>query len=500
MKFEIPSNLKVKRIVFDADERSNDIAIDKLHYVCHIINRLMLRLDDDMRYNGSDYKYGVPLNSRALRKALGRRYRDTIDVLIEHGIIETNDVFEVGKTSKQYRFTEQYRYSSTKYVAPKTNKYREFSIPQGAVKIDASTFYDVRLVKRVQKMFVGLTIDVIAANSWVDKYYEEQRQVIISAKNKKAIQRKLKELVIKCNGYRESIRKVHVKEASFVQDAFGHRLHTPLTRLKKELRQFVRYDGMPLVEIDIANSQLFFMIPLLQWKMYHPQAGGGEKNTFKHRIWIGEDQRETYRNTIMWCKEVEMQYSKGLQEISFVSDACKGIVYERVAQYLSASGYFKNEEAKEEKRAHVKKYLLKLIFASPTKNYSMYNASIGAIWDAFKACYPEIGKLVILIKGVDYKAISRLLQRIESYCIIGSVCKIVNDKNADIPLFTLHDCIVTTDNYVETVEKELLGIITELIGFTPTVKRKVWNVKKTQFTMLKNYIDRISNLIRKRAA
>lgn len=322
--------------------------------------------------------------------------------------------------------------------------------------------------------------------------------ILRSHKSKR--QQRLKDLRLKCNGYREAIKKINLTEASFKQDSYGYRLYTPLTSLKKELRQFVRYKGERLVEIDLANSQLFFLIPLLNWKLYHPQAGNGKKGSLKHTIWIGERDRRLYSNTIMFCKKLEMQYSKGFQEISFVSDACKGIIYERIGEYLSAEGYFEKGESDDQKRAQVKKYLLKLIFASPIEHHSMYKSHIGPIWEAFKACYPEVGQVVSLVKEVDYKAISRLLQRIESYCMLDGLCKAVNDKHPEIPLFTLHDCIITTEENIDVVEKELLAAITEIVGFTPSIKRKVWARDNIQSTMPYVYVTYVCYLIKKRAA
>lgn len=50
-------------------------------------------------------------------------------------------------------------------------------------------------------------------------------------------------------------------EYTCVRDKFGERLHTPITNLWRELRQFLYFEDAPetkLVEVDIANSQPFF--------------------------------------------------------------------------------------------------------------------------------------------------------------------------------------------------------------------------------------------------
>ena len=49
-------------------------------------------------------------------------------------------------------------------------------------------------------------------------------------------------------------------------DTTAGRLHSTLTQLKSDLRQFITYDGHPLVSIDIVNSQPYLSTVLLSYE------------------------------------------------------------------------------------------------------------------------------------------------------------------------------------------------------------------------------------------
>ena len=66
------------------------------------------------------------------------------------------------------------------------------------------------------------------------------------------------------------------------------------------------------------------------------------------------------------------------------------------------------------------------------------------------------------------------LQYIESQLIIQGVCKTVAENNPEIPLFTIHDSIATTEEYVDYVEQVMKDIIKEAIVAEPMIKREAW--------------------------
>jgi len=106
------------------------------------------------------------------------------------------------------------------------------------------------------------------------------------------------------------------------------------------------------------------------------------------------------------------------------------------------------------------------------------NSSIGSNEDIklFKRFYRNIYDIFSLVKqGKEhYNALACTLQNIESKLIIHGICKTVADNNPEIPLFTIHDSIASTEEYVDYVEQVMKDIIKDAIGTEPMIKREVW--------------------------
>ena len=75
----------------------------------------------------------------------------------------------------------------------------------------------------------------------------------------------------------------------------------------------------------------------------------------------------------------------------------------------------------------------------------------------FKNTLPAVHKLFALLKKKNHRALSHLLQRIESEIIIERVTKRISREKPDLPIFTIHDSVVTiqgNENYVARIIKE----------------------------------------------
>ncbi len=419
--------------------------------------------------------------------------------MIKVGVIEIDENYIVGERAMLYKLSKQYNTGKFKWVSATSTAFKKRGYSDVYKENIGKYVYEPRLISVLGKHFNdGLTIDKEAAYLLIDEmYFKKQKDILSGAK--KLREKRLVKLRLVCNSYRSSIDRINTN-ATLKQDEFGHRLHTPLTALKREFRELVRYQGQRLAEVDLSNSQLFLILPLLDWKNWvvHKERRG--KKSLNSTIWTGIEYITTNTNTIMFLKSLEVRYGKGLQRMQFAHDACKGIVYERLVEVLDSIGYFNISWSSKLKRGYIKRSLLALLFGSRRKHRRMYNSNMGKVWVTFKALYPEVGQLIEIIKEEDYKAISMLLQRIESFCMIRGVCKTIKNEQPHIPLFTLHDCIVTTKEYVEIVEKELLSVVTGIVGFTPTVKKKAWYNTANSFIVLISRIGNIINAIRKRAA
>lgn len=473
MRFKLPANLKLQKLIDRYPPKQiRGFHQDKVYFVCHSIIQQMSKLDDNGKSPRVGVPYYVPLSALVLKDILGNGYKELTTWMIRAGIIEIDDHYIVGERAKLYKLSSHYNTGKFKWVSCTSTSFKRKQYHSIYKKHTSKFVYETRLIGVLEKHFNSLTIDKEAAYQLVDEIYLNERKVILSG-DKKSREIHLVKLRLRCHSYRSSIDRVNEK-AILKQDRFGHRLHTPITGLKKEFRQFVRYNGQRLVEIDLSNSQLFFILPLLDWRNWGAKKERRGKISLNSTIWQGIEHISTNTNTIMFLKCLETRYGKGIQSMPFAHDACDGIVYERLVEVLDEGEYFTPRWNAKMKRDYVKRGLLSLLFACPRTHRSLYTGKMGQIWNAFKTLYPEVGQVIEMIKGEDYKTGSKLLQRIESFCMIRGVCKTIKNGQPHIPIFTLHDCIVTIEKYVEEVKEAVLSVVSQITGFIPAVKVKKW--------------------------
>ena len=78
------------------------------------------------------------------------------------------------------------------------------------------------------------------------------------------------------------------------------------------------------------------------------------------------------------------------------------------------------------------------------------------------------------VKKANHVDLSKILTRIESTVVIGSVCRELLNHFEGIPFFTLHDCLVTTVDFVDIVDIVFRESVGEFMGMVPTTKISKW--------------------------
>jgi hypothetical protein len=89
----------------------------------------------------------------------------------------------------------------------------------------------------------------------------------------------------------------------------------------------------------------------------------------------------------------------------------------------------------------------------------------------FKKKYPGVHKIISAIKesSSEENYFPVLLQSLESYYILEVVCKSIQKRHRNIPLFTKHDSIYTTEEYLPILKSTLEEEALKLFGIAPTL-------------------------------
>jgi hypothetical protein len=232
----------------------------------------------------------------------------------------------------------------------------------------------------------------------------------------------------------------------FSRNKTNNRLYTPVTNLKKELREFIIGN---LVNIDLKNSQPFFLGQLLM-KLVRLMAN--------LRLDINKnDLEDINNNTILCCSFLNFDLSKtfGIKVIKSISKIHQkqkkanlvnlkefadcvnaGNLYEYVGKYFN--GKYKRDE--------IKDMMFKVLF-SRNFDYKNYTKFIPYEKEkkVFAEVFPIVAEMVKILKEEKFnsgkhKILPVLLQKIESYIFIDCISKDL--VNAGIVPITIHDSII----------------------------------------------------------
>lgn len=73
-------------------------------------------------------------------------------------------------------------------------------------------------------------------------------------------------------------------------------------------------------------------------------------------------------------------------------------------------------------------------------------------------------------KDKPHAALAVLLQFVESFLIIDVICKRISEEHPQVPLFTIHDNILTTKGNEGIVKKVMKEVTFGFLGKTATIR------------------------------
>lgn len=74
---------------------------------------------------------------------------------------------------------------------------------------------------------------------------------------------------------------------------------------------------------------------------------------------------------------------------------------------------------------------------------------------AFQRAYPTVWEFIKRRKSQDYRVLAREMQRRESDFMLGTVCGRIGMEHPDVPVLTIHDCILAAPEHIGLVESIL---------------------------------------------
>lgn len=468
----------------------------------------------------------VALNSRYLKKIIGNDYKRIIDHLISKKIIVCNNVYSISNhKSYQYRFSNKYKNEKPEFytlkemkLVKKITKYRE---------------EEITLLKERARPLApliswciespGLKLNNVDALDYINTLHRKYDRVLAHYQITKRTKSKIKRDKIKA--YKNVINDWNIKKNDFSIDDFGGRLYNSLTSIPSVLRNFVTFNNRHLVGLDIKNSQPFHFNILLRTTFWEKDSSLKEISLYKiHKplyeevedvipiireiLQVNSDDKKQQRleileilnryqkigiikkensipNIFMFPKNSRTLVNKEIQTSTFSELTTNGKLYKFILTYIPVLSGFDSQIADLfSSRAKAKQSFLQMMYCNPLEKRSPAKKVFALFFELF----PKEAAIMMLLKNNYYKNLPKILQRIESTMILQKVTQRVRKIDRNIPLFTIHDSILTTEENEAILKSAIDHIYKYHFGLVPEVKQIVYN-EHNAFLEIKDYIQ-----------
>lgn len=439
---------------------------ERLIYLIGLISSIPAKNKDSIDENGF-----VRINTPLLRTFF-KDYLSYLDYLVRTGIFICDGHYIPGKISRGFKFAPQYE--ETRLI-----KYTYSTVQQGEqIKAIPSEIYDEETQQYIPNLLLNfpylsywyeqklLHIDELKASKYA---YTIMQKKFSSGITSWDINRDKSHGSYICRKYPRSqynaiihnISSIAIGDYNVKIDSNVHRLHSAITNMQKNYRKFLTYDGQPLVNIDIANSQPYLLCLLLNPSFWDKDSNlslniGMLPSNIQERF--SEEQISNITNYL---------HSLNLEQIQdYITKASEGKIYDYMVDVIN-SGNTSNRVDRD-----TIKTMILIVFFSSNRYFHQIDAKLKRI---FNQHFPAIYKLIRLTKSNHKSDLACLLQSIESEIILHRCCRRIWEEGYhQVPVFTIHDSICTIIENEELVKKIMVQELTCTIGYIPFIKIEKW--------------------------
>ncbi len=243
------------------------------------------------------------------------------------------------------------------------------------------------------------------------------------------------------------------------------RIHSNITSLSKIYRRFLTYEDKRLVEVDLSSSIIYFIAMLINNRIKVDNI----HINFPINIYYPLMLAKTLESLDIVEKELlEAKCVSGEFYELFISDFRSSFTWYRLKSMFKSVSKDRFDGSHKQVRKIAKKYLLAMIFA----DIECYTE----VQDIFRKKFPNLLDVLISFKKkFGYKSLANLLFQIESCLMLDKVARRFNAKYWRVaPIFSLHDCLITTVDYESQLEAILTEVFKEEFDVAPRVETAHW--------------------------
>jgi hypothetical protein len=374
---------------------------------------------------GQEESRTLVLNAALLKRSVGDIYKSILECLLVNGVIENIAGYEKGVISREYQLADKYFYAdgvkNHSIQTSSVNKALEFRNNERKIQ---RYLEDLKLPKVARTAELPHQIFIQDYASLI-KWFLDGKLVIDASKAYKIID-ELNIRLTEPSKYLHYLALVDIfkdKDYHLTSD-LNHRFYSSFTNLPRFLRGSLRYENEELVGLDVSNTQPLLISIICE-------------HDYLEELYLNRDIDVRPRKLVKF-----LRYLKTSPEdlIIYKDLVERGKLYE---SFIDVDPSFD--------RDIVKDNLVKVI---NDKGNNRTRAR-KLIREALKARFPSITMLLEVLKSVDHRHAAWALMTKEAQMFIFHFASTFgnNPEYENIPLFTIHDCFVTTRSNSELLEK-----------------------------------------------
>ncbi|MEY2921473.1 MAG: hypothetical protein RL108_82 [Bacteroidota bacterium] len=497
LKLIIPSTVDVKSIISRLPKLSKTQSQNLKYRLYYILSRVVVHNENLDFYKSNNYVR--TMNSEQMKKVLGnRQYYQALHLLTDKSdpIITTNNKYLGGKMSKSYWLTDKYNTGDILFkTLPKNlNLVSRIKNAQSSYRenMDMTEKYDF-LLKQFEEHKITFDPRVY---EYINNTYTQLMEKV--ERNNEFQIKVIQNMIGRWLYY---VDKVNNEELNPMVSGKNHRLNSVFTRIHKNLRPFLLCDGKSLVGADVKASQPYILASIMKEEFFSSNNEGYNLKTIYPYMYYELINRNMLTKNIhtelvtsntgylnkyvtnntgltgsnisyitstkkhspyMWCQIFDSNEIRSIQDYQgspFNEDFYTHVIKANTDYEISA------EELKKERNG-LKKSTMYVLF-----DEDLIRRNNNPKVRYMKKCYPGVNKwLESALENIGGKELSYVLQRSESYLLLNHVSRQFNQLYPEAPIFTIHDGLYTSQEYIEPLEDLIKSTGLELTGKLPGVK------------------------------
>ena len=452
----IPSSLDID-LIFQEKPKDAKLERDKMVHILNLVSELPAYNSDILTDDGF-----VPLNGQKLQQRGIKNYPEYLNYFVGANILETDGYYIPEEKSTGYRFTTDYQ------TTLKEEEITKWTLCRNIMQNTRPKQTHTRELPYLYKWFnEDLNIDFDGAMDYLNMQLQADTY------------NRIPNALMKHNASYLCLQKLLHHEFHFSIDPTVFRLHTNLTTLKSELRNFLTYRDENLISLDYSNSQ-----PLIAAYLFNPAAYSLTKNGAANSVLlkICEISQENSERILSKSVSPNGRYSPSIMLVKSLQciDAQDIDAFCRVVQ---DGDLYEHIEREIEQRTGApllggRKAVKTAMFQAFFSDNRFIGQPDAAPKRIFREVFPSVYEHFAFIKSGQSNLLAKVLQTLESELVLRRIAKRIAKERPKLTIFTIHDSITTTVGNEDYVREIMTEEMQKAMNLTPSIKTELWTPDK----------------------